>query len=607
MERNPNVTYGEMLNRLIRNISKRNRMIFFYFAIYTIAASIYPFFSIIMPKLLISELTLVAGASLNKILIITLGYFLLTSIFGFIRTFIHDLAYPMITKLRIDYLRDVFDKIISMDYKYAEDANFLEENNRAMRAASSNDVGIEGIYHKLFESMAIFLTILALTIFIGALNLWILFGLILNIIATVYINNRVHEYQYEMKGKLGHAERRKDYYYKTTHDFGYGKDIRIYSLKDRILSNYNKEIENLVALHRKIRNKEYLLGFLGLGTLLISSSLTYGILIYMAFNGMTIADFSMYLAAITNLSLLMKSFADNISFIISEGRYVMDFYEFLDRNLGGSGGHRDPIENDTLDIEFRNVSFKYPKTDKYIFKNLNFKINKGERLAIVGVNGAGKSTLVKLMTGLFDVTEGEILINGVPIKEFSKKALYSMFSVVFQDVNILAFTIAENIACSSDNLDRNRILTALDRVGLGQKIKNLPKGLDQMMLKVIEEDGVEFSGGESQKLVIARGLYKDANMVIMDEPTAALDALAEAEIYENFSELVKGKTALYISHRLASTKFCDKIILLDKEGIREYGSHDELIKKKGAYYEMFTIQGKYYNQGGSKDEAYAEA
>ena len=156
MERNPNVTYGEMLNRLIRNISKGNRMIFFYFAIYTIAASIYPFFSIIMPKLLISELTLVAGASLNKILIITLGYFLLTSIFGFIRTFIHDLAYPMITKLRIDYLRDVFDKIISMDYKYAEDANFLEENNRAMRAASSNDVGIEGIYHKLFESMAIF-------------------------------------------------------------------------------------------------------------------------------------------------------------------------------------------------------------------------------------------------------------------------------------------------------------------------------------------------------------------------------------------------------------------------------------------------------------------
>ena len=211
------------------------------------------------------------------------------------------------------------------------------------------------------------------------------------------------------------------------------------------------------------------------------------------------------------------------------------------------------------------------------------------------------------MTGLFDVTEGEILINNVPINEFSKKALYSMFSVVFQDINIMAFTIGENVACSSDNLDKNRIMAALEKVGLGNKIRNLSKGLDQMMLKIIEEDGLEFSGGENQKLAIARALYKDGNMVIMDEPTAALDALAEAEIYENFSELVSGKTAVYISHRLASTKFCDNIALFDKDGIKEYGNHDELIAKKGAYYEMFTIQGKYYNQGGIEIEQYQEA
>lgn len=182
-----------------------------------------------------------------------------------------------------------------------------------------------------------------------------------------------------------------------------------------------------------------------------------------------------------------------------------------------------------------------------------------------------------------------------------------MFSVVFQDVNILAFTIGENVACTSDNIDKDRVMKSINKVGLGDKISGFSKGLDQMMLKIIEEDGVEFSGGENQKLVIARALYKDGNMVIMDEPTAALDALAEAEIYENFSELVKGKTAVYISHRLASTKFCDKIALFDKDGIKEYGSHEELIKKKGAYYEMFTIQGKYYNQGGMKDEAYSEA
>lgn len=607
MRKNLKVSFSQMLRRLLKNISYHNKMIYLYFIIYTIAASIYPFFAIVLPKFLISELSLGDMASSGRVLSIILGYFILTGILGYLRTYVHDLAYPKITKLRIDYIRDIFDKIVSMDYKNVEDATFMEENSRAMDAASSNGNGIEGIYHKLFETPSVFITIFALAIFIGYLNIWILAGLILNIFITLWINKKVHKYQYSIKDKLAHAERRKRYYYKTTHDFAYGKDIRIYNLKKRILENYNKEIDSYVSLHRLIKNREYLLGFIGLATLLISNGLTYGILIYKGFNGMSIADFSMYIAAITNLSILMKTLADNISFILNEGQYVQDFYEFMDMDLGEKGGTLGPIQGDTLEIEFRNVSFKYPNTEKYIFRNLNFKINKGEHLAIVGINGAGKSTLVKLMTGLFDVTDGEILINNIPIKEFSKKALYSMFSVVFQDINIMAFNIGENVACSSDNIDENRIMTALDKVGLGSKVRGLSKGLNQMMLKVIEEDGLEFSGGESQKLAIARALYKDSNMVIMDEPTAALDALAEAEIYENFSELVRGKTALYISHRLASTKFCDKIALFDKDGLREYGNHVELLNKKGAYYEMFTVQGKYYNEGGIGVEQYQEA
>lgn len=182
-----------------------------------------------------------------------------------------------------------------------------------------------------------------------------------------------------------------------------------------------------------------------------------------------------------------------------------------------------------------------------------------------------------------------------------------MFSVVFQDINILSFTIKENVSSTSQSIDEKRVFESLDKVGLGDKVRAFPKGLDQMMLKIIEPDGTEFSGGESQKLAIARALYKDGNMVIMDEPTAALDALAEAEIYENFSELVKGKTAVYISHRLASTKFCDKIALFDNDGLKEYGNHDELMELRGSYYEMFMIQGKYYKEGGIKNEQYQEA
>ena len=597
----------KILKRLLDNLVKQSKRILFYFTIYTITTSIYPVFAVFLPKLLVEELSRVEGGSFAYIAYIILGYLLLAGLFGFMKTYVKDIAYPKLSKLRIDYVRDMFDKMVSMDYKYTEDAAFFEEYGRALEAPSSNNNGIEGVYHKLFETPPVLITILLFILFIGRLNIFILLGLVLHLIITLWINKKVHNIQYELKDKLSHAERKRNYYYTTTHDFGFGKDIRIYNFKERILNNYNKEIEGYLNIHKLIKNKEFILSFISLFTLLISDLLTYGILIYKAYHGMSIANFSMYLVAIGSLSLLLKTLAEDLTFIKNEGHYVYDFFEFMDKDLGEKGGKRTKIEHDTLEIEFKDVSFQYPKTDRYIFKNLNFRINKGERLAIVGINGAGKTTLVKLMLGLFDVTSGEILINGIPLKEFNRKELYSMFSVVFQDVNILAFTIKENVACTSKDIDENRVITALSKVGLYEKIKKFPKGLDQMMLKIIEEDGTEFSGGESQKLAIARALYKDANMIIMDEPTAALDALAEAEIYENFSELVDGKTSVYISHRLASTKFCDKIALFDQDGLKEYGSHQELMNQKGSYYEMFTIQGKYYNQGGNVNEQLQEA
>ena len=590
------------LKRLLDNITNQDKKIYLYFAIYTIAAAIYPFFAIVLPKLLITELSLGDRADLVYVVGIIGGYFILTSIFGFIRTYINGCTYPRLTKLRLIYIKDVFDKIISVDYKHMEDSTFFDKNERAFSATSSNNNGIEGIYHKLFGIPATLLTITVLTFFIGRLNLFVLLGLIMNIGVTIFIQRSVHNFQYKKKEELAHAERRKGYYYKTTHDFTYGKDIRLYQLKERILSNYNKEIEKYLNIHKLIKNREFLLGILSLITLILSDAITYGVLIIKTLNGMSIADFSMYLAAVAGLSLMLKTVAEDIAFIINEGQYVYDYFNFIEKDLGEKGGTREAIKDDTLEVVFDNVSFCYPGTDKYIFKNLNFTIHKGERLAIVGINGAGKSTLVKLMVGLFDVTEGEIRINGIPIKEFDKKQLFSMFSVVFQDVNILAFTVKENVACSSVDIDEERVNDALQRVGLKEKIEKLPKGMEQMMLKIIEEDGAELSGGESQKLSIARALYKGGNMVIMDEPTAALDALAEAEIYENFSELVKGKTSVYISHRLASTKFCDKIALFDGTGLKEYGNHDELMKLEGDYYHMFSVQGKYYTEGAYANE-----
>lgn len=588
---------GKIIKRMIKYVTENSRKLYLFFAIYTVAAVIYPFFSVVLPKLLINELSAWEKSSVKNILIIVFAYFILSSIFGYVKFFVVNYTSMRITLIRLDYLRDFRDKYLSLEYKYVEDAGFHEENQRAFNSTNSNYNGVEAVYHKLFETPAIFISTVIFIVFIGMLNIWILIGLIINLIVSLLINRGVQQYTYKNKKILAHAERKTAYYYNTTHDFGFGKDIRVYNLKNRILDNYSKEIYGYIAVNKRIKNKEYLLGFIALFTLLVSDILTYGILVYKTMNGMPIADFSMYLTAIISLSLMLKSLAADLTTIYVEGQYVSDFFDFIDADYGEKGGELKPIIGDTLEIEFKNVSFKYPKTEKYIFKNLNLKIKKAERLAIVGINGAGKTTLVKLMIGLFDVTEGEILINGISIKEFDKKSLYSMFSVVFQDVNIIAYTIRENIVCSSIDGNDKRVWESLERVGLKEKVQGFEKGLDQMMLKIIEEDGTEFSGGEQQKLAIARALYKNANMVIMDEPTAALDALAEAEIYQNFSELIQGKTAVYISHRLASTKFCDKIALFDREGLCEYGNHEELMALQGKYYEMFSIQGKYYKEG----------
>ena len=246
-------------------------------------------------------------------------------------------------------------------------------------------------------------------------------------------------------------------------------------------------------------------------------------------------------------------------------------------------------------IEFKKVSFKYPNSERYIFKDLSFKIKAGERLAIVGINGAGKTTLVKLITRLYEPTDGEILLDGINVKNLDRAKYFDLFSVVFQDIKVLAFTVGENVAIQNrDVLDRARVMECLEQAGIKDKIASLKHGIETPMLKGLEEEGIELSGGQNQKLALARALYKNGDIVILDEPTSALDPLAEYEIYQNFDALIGDKTAIYISHRLSSTRFCDAIAFFENGEILEYGTHEELLAKKGRYAEMFNIQAQYY-------------
>ena len=590
-----------VIKRMLVHMWEQDRKQYGRIVFYTLAAAIYPFLAVALPKIAIGILEQGGDSAAKNLILAMAAYFVIAGGLAMIMNYLKSYIQTRNMRIRLMYLGDLAKKLQTMDYCYHEDANFFEENDKAMEAGSNNANGIEGLYNKLAELPAKLLTLLGMVVLAGTLSPILLLALVIHVLVLMLVSKWTHDYEYSKKEEQAKARRKINYYQRTTQDFSYGKDIRIFNLRQRIMDNYQEELKAYLKIFSAIHNREFLLGFLGIATLLITNVLTYGTIVMRVLNGMPVSSFSMYVTLVTTLMALMLDFGKDLAFVWNEGEYVNDFYRMLDTNLvvEGEKTRADVLagkEKECLEIVFEHVTFRYPGTEKNVFTDLNFTIHAGERLAIVGVNGAGKSTLVKLMTGLFAPTEGNIYINGVDIRQLKKTELYHLYSAVFQDFNILAFTIRENVGCASENVDDARVQSALEKVGLWEKVTGFEAGLDQMMLKVIDENGTDFSGGERQKLSIARGLYKDAPMVIMDEPTAALDALAEAEIYENFSSLVEGKTAVYISHRLASTRFCDKIALFDSDGLAEYGSHEELMEQKGKYYDMFVIQGKYYQE-----------
>lgn len=592
-----------MIKRMLINAREQDPRLFGVCAVYTLAAGLYPFLAVLLPRFMVGELEKGSRASLEVLFVIAAGYFVLAGGLGFVRTYLDKWSYNKISLLRLDYLKDCCVKMMDMAYCHTEDAGFMAKYNKAFTATQSNNNGVEGIYHQMFELPAILLTTLILAVQIALLSPWVLLGLSLGLLCTVTASRRSYAYRYAKEKDLAVWRRRIGYYSNVTSDFSYGKDIRMYGLKQRIRENYDRQIAGYKSVRVLVAAREYRWGFLALAGLLTGDILTYATLAGRALNGMSVAEFSMYLAAAATLSATLSQAAEKFGVILGEAQYVRAMFAFLDADLGEKGGDREPLCREAPEIVFDDVSFRYPGSDKWVFRHLDLTVRAGEKLAVVGVNGAGKSTLVKLLMGLFSVTEGQIRIDGIPVEEYDKKALYSMFAPVFQEVNVLAFTVRENVAGRLTEIDDARVEEALRRAGLREKIKGLPEGMGQMVLKVVDENGALFSGGENQKLAIARALYKDAPVAVMDEPTAALDALAEEEIYRDFDGLVRGKTAIYISHRLASTRFCDHIALIGPEGVEEYGTHEELMEQKGEYYRMFSVQGKYYQEnGGETDE-----
>ncbi len=395
----------------------------------------------------------------------------------------------------------------------------------------------------------------------------------------------------DLNQKLGHVEELPD-------DFTAAKDIRIYSMASWLRECYRDLSRQRASWDRSTVKKSFLSRIADLVVILIRDGGAYALLIHMFYNGeITIDEFVLYFAAIS-------SFASWVGGIIScwnkantVSLKLCDFREFVDYpDYDGSGIAKaaDHI-NTAPEIEFRNVSFRYAGADQDTIHDLSLRIKSGEKLALVGLNGAGKTTLVKLLCGLYRPTSGEIFINSVPLGDFKREDYYKLISPVFQEIRTAFFSLAETVSGKSiKETDLVRVEACMRQAGLGEKIDMLPDGIHTKLNKKVHENGTELSGGEAQKLLLARALYKDAPLLILDEPTAALDPIAESRIYGEFNAMAESKTALFISHRLASTSFCDRIILLENGKITEEGTHQAMIAMGGKYKQLYDIQSCWY-------------
>lgn len=507
-------------------------------------------------------------------------------------------SYAALNSIRMTEATNIVTRVMTMDLKYYENPEFMDEVESAMVAVESNNRGFEAIYHKLFPIASDLAAWLALSLVMMTLSPWLLLFLIAAILVHLYAAKLVTSYRAERREELSSCRRRNRVYGQRATDFAYGKDTRLFGMTALISSYFNTETERLNELLKYYIGVDTRVNLLRALSLVAGDAFAFLVLRRRVQAGMPLDLFVLYLTTMASLTLIIMRLGTDLSFVLQEFKDVQTMYGFLETPLI-SAASENRFQTDTPpSITFENVSFRYPNSTENVLEDVSFHLEAGKKLALVGVNGAGKTTLIKLLTGLYRPDSGRILVNGIDYLEFSLADLKRLFAAVFQEVEPIAVSVAQNVAAAMQGVDRELVQECLERAGLWGRVASLPQGMDIQVLKIVDPEGIVFSGGENQKLMIARALYRtEASIMVMDEPTAALDALAEEKIYQEFNQLMEDRTAIFISHRLASTRFCDEIMLLDGGGISERGTHEDLMRQNGLYAEMFHEQSKYYQLG----------
>ena len=501
-------------------------------------------------------------------------------------------------EIRVSIIGQIQKKLATTSFPNILDTKFMQMEEKAVRATCSNDQAAEAIWTTWADIITNLIGFAVYLSLLSFLNPILAAVVVVTTMVGYVINNRINEWGYRHREEEAAYTKDLDYIINQSANRSFAKDIRIFGLDNWLQDVWNSTMRVYRAFLAKRESIYLWTNIIDLILNLLRNGIAY--LIWMVLEkGLPVSEFLLYFNTVSGFTQWITGILEKFSTLRKQSMEISVIREVLEwdekfRFEDGKELKADPEKE--YEIRMEDVSFRYPEAQKDTISHINLTIRPGEKLAIVGLNGAGKTTLVKLACGFLDPTEGRVLLNGEDIRQYNRRDYYTMFSAVFQDFSVLEASVEENIAQQVEQIDSKKIWSCLEKAGLVEKVNEMPEKEKSKIGREIYEDGTELSGGQTQRLMLARALYKDAPILVLDEPTAALDPIAENDIYMKYSSMSSGKTSLFISHRLASTRFCDRILFMEHGQIAEEGTHEELLEKKGGYANLFEVQSKYYKE-----------
>ena len=509
--------------------------------------------------------------------------------------------------VRIKLIEAIAEKMAQTSYENLLDTAFLQRKERASSACDDNQSPAESIWLTWTNILANLLGFAVYLALLSSLSPLLILVVIATTAAGYFVSRKVNQFGYLHREEEAAYTAEMRYVKRTVTSRAFAKDIRIFGLKPWLMEVWQKSFQLYESFLRR-REKHYFLTNLADFLLsLLRNGIAYAYLLHLTLTeGLSASTFLLYFTAASGFTQWITGILEQFTQLSKASLEISVVREFLEWPEGFQLTGGDPIPDavdGTYELQLEHVTYRYPGAAEDTIHDLNLTLHRGEKVALVGLNGAGKTTLVKLLCGFLDPTQGTVRLNGVDIRKLNRRAYYKLFSAVFQEFSLLEATVAENVAQQVAGIDEEKVWQCLQNAGLSDAVRALPQGLQTHLGRSIYDDGTELSGGQTQRLMLSRALYRDGAVLVLDEPTAALDPITESEIYLKYSEMTQGKTSLFISHRLASTRFCDRIILLENGSIAEEGSHEALLQRGGSYAKLFSVQRRYYEEGGESHGA----